>query len=152
MRYLKEFQIFESNFQLWQFRVAEKYISEIYDIEDRYLMGNQFGDFMVSIDQFMKYAREHNGSFAGNYYSDLVDFDKDLKKLKSYGLNVYISPFWVSRKVSDIVNFGDVYGDTIYVRDNGDSKIESILKTLNPDELDPIVSLNGLRYYRLWWD
>lgn len=172
MKYLKSFN--ESREQLTDSDKAREVISKVYDIIDEIPFDLNI-DFLVDINQFIDYANKHDGSIAGNIFNSLDEFKRVLQD-EIEGLNlsigdspiIYVSPFWESRFPEDILEFGDVYTDTVYIRldnsivdkmKNDDrynqsiwSDIQILESRIKADETDILKSTNGDYYLRIWWD
>lgn len=140
---------------------ARVVLSKIYDIVDEIKLGprdHDFVDFIVEFDDFIKYAEEHDGSFAGNRFDSLDEFKSFMENEVESVISplIYIAPFWFTRTESDLLTFRDVYSDTIYVKlingDLGKKEIKSLQDSLECDEMNIIKSSTGESYLRIWWD
>lgn len=177
MNYIKKYNTFESFLtnsrepQLVNADIARNVVSKIYKIEDEYSMGSLV-DFLVDTDKFLEYAFKHNGSLAGNFFDSLDHLTEVLDKIKEISKveRIFVAPHWFSRTESDIIKFGDVYSDTLYIKmENGfpetymssrkrilapEDKIIlfEIKEITNGDEVDVVTSINGNSYIRVWWD
>lgn len=112
----------------------------------------------------MKYAQEHDGSIAGNEFDDFEDVWYMIKQIEKINnvINVYISAYWSTRSKEDIVNFGDVYSDTLFIQINDkldeeqlDDLLEEIRQITQGHEVnvyDKKYSKNEHTYIRVWWD
>lgn len=147
--------------QIWKSKDALRWLSQIYKIEDSVNLTpfrddndeGSFYDFLVPVDDFLKLAKEHNGSFAGNFFDSIEHFEEMINYIKdNFSKEIYVAPFWMSRDVKDIVEFGDVYADTIYIVDNGKIR-KSDFSDYSPDEFFKMESKYKKRtYIRIWWD
>lgn len=157
-------QIIESrldnkNLQLWKSNDARPIISEIYTIIDEVYLGPQNSDpidFLVSVDQFIQYAIQYDGYFAGNVFQNIGEL-KHMLEFDTDGISptVYIAPFWFTRTKADLVNFWDVYSDTIYIKllyDLSDEEVDKIKEKLKADECYMMEGKSGNLYLRVWWD
>jgi len=142
---------------------AREVLSKIYDIVDLVRLGpdeTDFTDFLVPLDQFITYANKYDGSIAGNKFDSLEEFKNTLEdKLESVISSIiYIAPFWFTRSVNDILNFGDVYSDTVYIQltdfvsDLSREEQRVIGDSVDADECGLIKSVSGKVYLRIWWD
>ncbi|MFA5586456.1 MAG: hypothetical protein WDA02_07935 [Saccharofermentanales bacterium] len=142
---------------------ARKWLSEIYDIKDE-IKHWDLVEFLVDVDKFMKYAQEHDGSIAGNEFDDFEDVWYMIKQIEKINnvIEVYISPFWISREKEEIVDFGDVYSNTLFIQINDkldEEQIDDLLEEIREitqghevDVYDKKFSKNGNTYVRVWWD
>ena len=123
MKYLRKFnEELDSHGRIENSKEAKEILSKIYDIKDEINLGS-LTEFLVDIEQFLNYVDKYNGSFAGNRFDDTEEFKDFLENyietfnaLISDEPIIYVSPFWMSRRESDILEFGDVYSDTIYLK------------------------------------
>jgi len=159
MKYLKTFE--SRGRRLNDCAPAKRTLSKVYNIVDDIILwgrgSDEFYDFIVEFDDFMKYANEHNGSFAGNKFESLEQFKRFVENSLESVISplIYVAPFWQSRTISDIVDFKDVYSDTLYVKlldDITDEEIDELFKSLEADEIGVKKSKSGEKYLRIWWD
>lgn len=156
MRHLKTYN--ESFSQLDNPDDARVVISKVYNIVDEVELSKRLVDFIVEIDQFVKYADEYGGSFAGNRFHSLQEF-KEFVEDQVDGIVsplIYVAPFWFTRREVDITEFRDVYSDTIYIKiitpNFSLEEIDQVQKQLGCDECHLVKSKSGDIYLRVWWD
>jgi hypothetical protein len=154
MKHLKLFEEFKGE-QIVNSDDAREVIKKYYTIVDEH--GNEWVDFLIDSDEFLKRMKEHDGFIAGNYFDDLDHVMTSISELYNLVPHFYISPFWFSRNESDISE-NDVYSDTIYipcmegltVKDG--EIISGDLEFLNADEMFIVTGKSGNKYIRIWWD
>ena len=156
MKHLKLFERFD---QIFTSEKARETLSLIYDIKDEVNLSpgssSGFLDFLVDVDVFIKYANEHNGNFAGNQF-ELDEFKYMIEfELDDISPIIYVAPFWLSRTREDLVEFKDVYSDTIYIKlvsTISTEEIKKIKKKVKAHECDVFEGESGNNYLRIWWD
>ena len=156
-------QVLERSESMWKSSQAREAISEIYTIVDEIYLDPRrkedgFVDFLVEMSEFTKYAEDYNGFFAGNRFQTFKEFESFITNYIDGIISplIYVAPFWMSRTKEDIVNFGDVYSDTIYVKvidtEPDKEELEEINKVIKADEIHLMTSKSGDKYVRFWWD
>lgn len=160
MKYLKTFEYREK--QIWEKDEALIVLSKIYNIKDVVNLGHRpsdLHDFLVEIDDFIKYADTYDGRFASNRFENISWFKHDISKhIEGRAISpvIYVAPFWFSRTENDLIEFRDVYSDTVYVQiitpNFSKEEIEEISNDLRADECNLIKSESGKIYLRIWWD
>lgn len=134
---------------------AREVLSEIYEIVDEVEFAS-FKDFLVPPDEFIDYSKKYNGNFAGNVFDSIEELQDILElEIEFVSPIFYMAPFWFTRTKSDIVDFKEVYSDTIYIKllyDLNEKEIKKIRKKLEADECHIMNGLSGDTYLRVWWD
>ena len=146
--------------QLFKGNQAEPILSQIYDIKDKiyldpYRKEDGLTDFLVDYSQFIEYATKYNGHFAGfNKLSQFKEMIETISKLING--EIFIAPYWFSRTKDDILNFSNVYSDTIYVKVDDifvtKYDLNKINQSIEADEFHIMTSTSGNKYVRIWWD
>ena len=139
--------------QLFKGNQAEPILSQIYDIKDKiyldpYRKEDGLTDFLVDYSQFIEYATKYNK------LSQFKEMIETISKLING--EIFIAPYWFSRTKDDILNFSNVYSDTIYVKVDDifvtKYDLNKINQSIKADELDIMTSTSGNKYVRIWWD
>ena len=139
--------------QLFKGNQAEPILSQIYDIKDKiyldpYRKEDGLTDFLVDYSQFIEYATKYNK------LSQFKEMIETISKLING--EIFIAPYWFSRTKDDILNFSNVYSDTIYVKVDDifvtKYDLNKINQSIEADELDIMTSESGNKYVRIWWD
>lgn len=159
MKHIKLFEAHRSIFdeQIWQVDKAREVLSKVYNIEDEVKLSANLTDFLVYIDEFMDIMEKHNGHIAGNAFHTTNEIKDALSTLERFGISpvIFIAPFWLTRSESRILNFEDVYADTVYIQlidSVRQDDIEKIYNELKVDEVFVVKSESGKDYLRIWWD
>jgi len=158
MKHISKFK--EHSNQIWNKDEAQKVLSQIYTIEDTVNLGyrpEDLHDFLVDVDEFIKYADRYNGSFADNEFESLNQFKSNiLNHVEGISPVIYVAPFWFSRSESDLLEFKNVYSDTVYlliVSPNFSiEEQQEVQNTLKAHECDLMKGESGKVYLRVWWD